>query len=218
MEKTDNVNDMVQKVEEALKLKIKDEFIYGYVDENGVRQYPSILALSKRHDVANVSLHRWSKKENWQEEKNRVQTEYELAVERERLEQMKKHGKNLDDRTINLAMGMLSDAARRITEDQDTRRNLQEIYAMPRGMQREQLLDDFFEQHKQKKILSTNDMRMIAGVVSEAQKIGKLALGQAQEISKVSAHVSAPESLREIIEELDELAATKSSAAKHTLQ
>lgn len=218
MEKTDNVNDMVQKVEEALKLKIKDEFIYGYVDENGVRQYPSILALSKRHDVANVSLHRWSKKENWQEEKNRVQTEYELAVERERLEQMKKHGKNLDDRTINLAMGMLSDAARRITEDQDTRRNLQEIYAMPRGMQRDQLLDDFFEQHKQKKILSTNDMRMIAGVVSEAQKIGKLALGQAQEISKVSAHVSAPESLREIIEELDELAATKSSAAKHTIQ
>lgn len=209
---------MVQKVEEALKLKIKDEFIYGYVDENGVRQYPSILALSKRHDVANVSLHRWSKKENWQEEKNRVQTEYELAVERERLEQMKKHGKNLDDRTINLAMGMLSDAARRITEDQDTRRNLQEIYAMPRGMQRDQLLDDFFEQHKQKKILSTNDMRMIAGVVSEAQKIGKLALGQAQEISKVSAHVSAPESLREIIEELDELAATKSSAAKHTIQ
>jgi len=220
---TDNVGNMVNKIDETLKRKLKDEFVHGYLDENGVRQYPTILALSKRHDVANISLHRWSKKENWQEEKNRVQTEYELAVERERMEVMVKHGKNLDDRSINLAMGMLTDAARRITEDQDTRRQLQNLYELPRetgeqAQQREKLLDDFFEQNKQKKILSPHDMRSIAGIVSEAQKIGKLALGQAQEISKVSAHVSAPESLREIISDLDELAAAKSSTAKHTIQ
>lgn len=223
MKITDNVEDMVNKIDETLRRKLKDEFVHGYVDENGVRQYPTILALSKRHDVANISLHRWSKKENWQEEKNRVQTEYELAVERERMETMVKHGKNLDDRSINLAMGMLSDAARRMTEDQDSRRQLQNLYELPRdtgeqAQQREKFLDDFFEQNKQKKILSPHDMRSIAGIVSEAQKIGKLALGQAQEISKVSAHVSAPESLREIIADLDELAAAKSSTAKHTLQ
>ena len=223
MKITDNVGNMVNKIDETLKRKLKDEFVHGYLDENGVRQYPTILALSKRHDVANISLHRWSKKENWQEEKNRVQTEYELAVERERMEVMVKHGKNLDDRSINLAMGMLTDAARRITEDQDTRRQLQNLYELPRetgeqAQQREKLLDDFFEQNKQKKILSPHDMRSIAGIVSEAQKIGKLALGQAQEISKVSAHVSAPESLREIISDLDELAAAKSSTAKHTIQ
>lgn len=214
---------MVNKIDEALRRKLKDEFVHGYLDEDGVRRYPTISALSKRHDVANISLHRWSNKENWQEEKNRVQTEYELAVERERMEVMVKHGKNLDDRSINLAMGMLSDAARRMTEDQDTRRQLQNLYELPRGtgeqaQQREKLLDDFFDQNKQKKILSPHDMRSIAGIVSEAQKIGKLALGQAQEISKVSAHVSAPESLREIIADLDELAAAKSSTAKHTLQ
>jgi hypothetical protein len=214
---------MVNKIDEALRRKLKDEFVHGYLDEDGVRRYPTISALSKRHDVANISLHRWSNKENWQEEKNRVQTEYELAVERERMETMVKHGKNLDDRSINLAMGMLSDAARRMTEDQDTRRQLQNLYELPRdtgekAQQREKLLDDFFEQNKQKKILSPHDMRSIAGIVSEAQKIGKLALGQAQEISKVSAHVSAPESLREIIADLDELAAAKSSTAKHTIQ
>lgn len=223
MKITDNVGDMVNKIDEALRRKLKDEFVHGYLDEDGVRRYPTISALSKRYDVANISLHRWSNKENWQEEKNRVQTEYELAVERERMEAMVKHGKNLDDRSINLAMGMLSDAARRMTEDQDTRKQLQNLYELPRdtgekAQQREKLLDDFFEQNKQKKILSPHDMRSIAGIVSEAQKIGKLALGQAQEISKVSAHVSAPESLREIIADLDELAAAKSSGAKHTIQ
>ena len=136
---------------------------------------------------------------------------------------MVQHGKNLDDRTINLAMGMLSDAARRMTEDQMTRKKLQEIYDLPRSnvddaTVREKLLDDFFVQKQHKKILSPHDMRAIAGIVSEAQKIGKLALGQAQEISKVSAHVSAPDSLREVIEELDKLAAAKSSTAKHIIQ
>ena len=214
---------MTNKIEEALKLKIKDEFVYGYIDENGVRQYPSIMALSKRHDVAQPSLHRWSKKEDWQSEKNKVQTEYELTIQQERIEQMVQHGRNLDDRTINLAMGMLSDAARRMTEDQMTRKKLQEIYDLPRSnvddaTAREKLLDDFFGQKQHKKILSPHDMRSIAGIVSEAQKIGKLALGQAQEISKVSAHVSAPDSLREVIEELDKLAAAKSSTAKHIIQ
>ena len=188
MKITDNVEDMVNKIDEALRRKLKDEFVHVYMDEKGGRQYPSISALSKRHDVANISLHRWSKKENWQEEKNRVQTEYELAVQRERMELMVQHGRNLDDRAINLALAMMGDVARRMTEDKDD--------------------------HK----LTPYEMTSLAGVVASAQKIGKLALGQAQEISKVSANVTAPESLREIISDLDELAAAKSSAAKHTIQ
>ena len=179
---------MVNKVEEALRRKIKEEFVYGYVDENGVRQYPSIMALSKRHDVANVSLHRWSKKELWQEEKNKVQTEYELAVQRERMGLMVQHGRNLDDRSINLAMALLGDVARRMSDDQDERD------------------------------LSPHEMTSLANVVANAQKIGKLALGQAQEISKVSANVSTPDSLRQVIADLDELAAAKSSTARHIIQ
>ena len=53
----DNGEDMTNKIDEALKLKIKDEFVHGFVDENGVRQYPTVQALSKRHDVAYSSSH-----------------------------------------------------------------------------------------------------------------------------------------------------------------
>ena len=90
---------MSNKLEEALKRTIKDEFVHGFMDENGTRQYPTIMALAKRHDITNVTLHRHSKKEDWQSEKNKVQSEYEEAVARERLEKMVKNGAVLDDRS-----------------------------------------------------------------------------------------------------------------------
>ena len=58
--------------------------------------------------------------------------------------------------------------------------------------------------------LSSNDLSQLSNVVSNAQKIGKLALGQAQEISKVSADVSNPEAFQSIMEQLDGLAAARS--------
>tara|TARA_R110000803_G_scaffold101593_1_gene169530 strand:+ start:73 stop:720 length:648 start_codon:yes stop_codon:yes gene_type:complete len=212
---SDNGDGMTNKIDEALKRQMKDEFVHGYVDENGVRQYPTIVALSKRHDVANVSLHRRSKSEDWQKEKNRVQTEYEDAITQDRMRKMITHGSNLDDRSINLALVMLGDAARRITEDQVNRLELKEILKKNDSPARNEELKDFFLVSK---VLTPHEINTISSMVSNAQKIGKLALGQAQEISKVSANVTAPDSLREVIEQLEELATQKSSGARHTIQ
>lgn len=206
---------MVNKIDESLKLKIKDEFVHGFMDDQGIRQYPSIMALAKRHDVANVSLHRWSKKELWQEEKNRVQSELETAIARERMESMVESNKKLDDSAITLALAMMTDAGRRIQEDIANRKEYDQILQIENESLKNKKIFDF---KKAKHILSPHDMTSLANVIGNAQKIGKLALGQAQEISKVSANVTAPDSLRSVIEELDELAARKSSTAKHIIQ
>lgn len=206
---------MVNKIDETLKLKLKDEFVHGYLDDAGIRQYPSIIALSKRHDVANVSLHRWSKKELWQEEKNKVQSELETAVARERMTSMVESNKKLDDSAITLALAMMTDAGRRIQEDIANRREYQKILQIDNESLKNK---EIFNFKKAKQILSPHDMTSLANVIGNAQKIGKLALGQAQEISKVSANVTAPDSLRSVIEELDELASRKSSTAKHIIQ
>lgn len=206
---------MVNKIDETLKLKLKDEFVHGYLDDAGIRQYPSIIALSKRHDVANVSLHRWSKKEMWQDEKNRVQSELETAIARERMEGMVESNKKLDDSAITLALAMMTDAGRRIQEDIANRREYEKILQIDNESLKNK---EIFNFKKAKQILSPHDMTSLANVIGNAQKIGKLALGQAQEISKVSANVTAPDSLRSVIEELDELASRKSSTAKHIIQ
>jgi sorbitol-specific phosphotransferase system component IIA len=66
--------------------------------------------------------------------------------------------------------------------------------------------------------LSAAELRELSHVTGNAQKIGKLALGEAQEISKVSADVTAPESYIALVEELDRLAERKASLGKHTIQ
>lgn len=215
MKISDNGEHMTNKIDEDTKRKIKDEFIHGYVDGEGVRQYPTILALSKRYDVANVSLHRRSKSEDWQSEKNKVQTEYENAVAKERMAKMLAYGSRLDDNAINLALGIMGDAGRRISEDIQNRERLKQLSDLPEGADKEQQLNKFFLTTK---ILTTHDINSLGHAVASAQKVGKLALGQAQEISKVSANVELPKSLREVLEQLDELADQKSSGAQHTLQ
>lgn len=206
---------MTNKIDDGLKLKIKDEFIHGFVDEDGVRRYPSIKALADRHDVAYVSLHRRSSSEDWQSQKNRVQTEYENAVAQRRMMQMVEFGEKLDDAAINIALEMIEDASRRFAEDQQNRELLENISEIDVDEDREIALAKF---RITAKILRPHDVTSISNTVGNAQKIGKLALGQAQEISKVSANVTTPESLREVIEELDELARAKSSGAQHTIQ
>ena len=67
-------------------------------------------------------------------------------------------------------------------------------------------------------IHSSSELRELSPVAANAQKIGKLALGEAQEISKVSADVNAPESFRTVMERLDEVAAEFSSHDSITLQ
>jgi hypothetical protein len=66
--------------------------------------------------------------------------------------------------------------------------------------------------------LQTETLRELSQIAINAQKIGKLALGQAQEISKVSADISSPEAFREVMEQLDEIAEARSSRYKHTVQ
>ena len=206
---------MSNKLEEALKRTIKDEFVHGFMDENGVRQYPTIMALAKRHDIPNVTLHRHSKKEDWQSEKNRVQTEYENAVAKERMAKMLAYGSRLDDNAINLALGIMGDAGRRISEDLQNRETLKQLSLLPEGSEKEQQISNFFLTTK---ILTTHDINSLGHAIANAQKVGKLALGQAQEISKVSANVELPKSLREVLDQLDELAEQKASGAQHTLQ
>ena len=65
------------------------------------------------------------------------------AVARERLEKMVKNGAVLDDRSINLAFGMMGDVARRLTEDQENRDKLRRIVDVPDGPDRDEQLKKF---------------------------------------------------------------------------
>tara|TARA_B100001248_G_C27389606_1_gene461580 strand:+ start:591 stop:1151 length:561 start_codon:yes stop_codon:yes gene_type:complete len=186
---------MPKKITQELETTIRDEFIHGITNAKGERQYPSLDMLVKRHDVARATLFRRADKEGWQQEKNRIHTEVEQKLDAERLEKMLTQGKVLDDRALTIAQGMLRKVASR----------------MQRGFDDE-------EQNPKHGGLEVETIRELSQIAINAQRIGKLALGQAQEISKVSADISNPEAFREVMEQLDEIAEARSSRHKHTLQ
>jgi len=180
---------MSEKLTDELKQVIRDEFVHGYTDAQGIRRYPTIDALVVRHGVARATLYKASNDNDWQGEKNRYQTELTVKLDEERMQRMVSDAKRLDDTSIQIAQAMLGKVGRRLQK----------------SMEAEQRGEDMMA-------LTSSDLHQLSSVASNAQKIGKLALGQAQEISKVSADVSNPEAFKSVMEQLDELAAARSQA------
>ena len=195
MKKTDSENAESGKLNEALKEAIRLEFVHGITDEDGVLQYPSVNALSQKYPVSVTTLYRYANKEDWQGQKNQVQTEADQAVRAQRLKEYVEHSNRLDDNALRLAQSLMSKVARKMRDDEVQLQADPDYEGMPAGV-----------------------LDRLASVVSQAQKIGKLALGEAQEISKVSANVAAPQSFREIMDELDAVALAKSQGGNHTIQ
>ena len=188
---------MSKKFTEALKKIIKSEFIEGFIDDNGVRVYSSVEALAKRHDVSRATIYRYSnpQKEDRQKLKNNFQTQVDKEIEANRLRDLSENAKTLDKNSLNIAQALLQRVGRKIAKSiEDERENPQ--YGG----------------------ITASELRELSQVAANAQKIGKLALGEAQEISKVSADVGEPDSYRNLIRHLEGLANEKASLGKHTIQ
>lgn len=177
---------MPQKITDELEMLIRDEFVHGYVDTDGQRKYPTIDHLVKRHDVARNPLYARSKEGNWQSQKNLYQTELQARIDKERLEKMVEDSKRLDESCIQIAQAMLVTVGRKIQKSIEQERQ-DPNYAG----------------------IDVSALNQLSVVTVNAQRIGKLAMGQAQEISKVAADVSNPEAFHAIMDQLDELAATR---------
>lgn len=180
---------------EDLKMLIKAEFIEGYLDEEGVRRFPTIDFLVKRHKVARATIYRHHSKENWQSQKDVFHTKWKAEMEEVRLNELVAEGKKLDKNSLQIAQAMLGQVARKIQQS---------------------VIDE--NNDPENRGLSPQALNALSQTAATAQKIGKLALGEAQEISKVSADVSNPEAFRDVMEQLDQLANARSSSYRQTLQ
>ena len=188
---------MNRKLTEALKIAIRDEYVHGYADENGVRQYPTFITLAKTYNVSKATLSRRSTREDWQGQKNKVQTEIQITLDEDRITKMVADSKMLDDTAIKIAQAMLLRVGHKLQRAQTDEK-------VPKGI-------PFVES------LSIQDLLAASNVAQNAQKLGKLALGQAQEISKVSADVSNPEAFSRVMEQLDELANARTQGSSKSL-
>jgi len=191
---------MSQKLTEDLKIAIRDEFVHGFTNEQGVRTYPTIDALVKKHGVSRSTLYSYSSDENWQSQKNTVQTKIQESLDEERINRMVSDSKRLDDTAIQIAQAMLGRVGQKLQRAQQDER-----------VDPNEPVKPFIE------AMTIQELQAASHVAQNAQKLGKLALGEAQEISKVSADVSNPEAFHRVMEQLDELANARSQGGSKPL-
>jgi hypothetical protein len=191
---------MSEKLTEHLKIAIRDEFVHGFTDEQGTRQYPTIEALVKKHNVSRSTLYSYSSDENWQSQKNKVQTEIQTSIDDNRIKRIVSDSKRLDDTAIQIAQAMLARVGQKLQRAQQDEK-----------VDPTKPVKPFVE------AMTIQELQAASHVAQNAQKLGKLALGEAQEISKVSADVSNPEAFHRVMEQLDELANARSQGGSKPL-
>lgn len=173
-------------IPEETTQKAREEFVHGYLDENGERVFPSLASLASRHSVSQSAIYEKAKRDDWQGQKNRYQSELQARVDQDRMTRMVEDARRLDESCIQISQAMLGSVGRKLQK----------------SIEQERMDPEYIG-------IDASTLNQLSVVTANAQKIGKLALGQAQEIQQVAADVSNPEAFREIMEQLDELASSR---------
>lgn len=169
------------KLTEELATLIRTEFVQGMEMESGERIPYTLNELMKKHNVAQTTLYRRARKENWKMQKDQFFSKLENQLDEQRLEALGKESKRFDDKSIKIANELLESVALIL------KRNSHSLELRTRGYPPSQLLS-------------------LANTALTAQKLAKLALGEPQSTLKLNAEITDSDAFRSVMELLDTVA------------
>jgi hypothetical protein len=141
------------KLTETIKAKIRNDFVQG-TGEGYDKLFPTLDDLIAKYKVAQSTLYRTARDEKWKVQKDQFRAEFQRKLDDERIKKLSSESIKIDNTTISLAKGLFTTVGIMIQENS---------VAMQNG----------------KKSLKANDITSLANAVSIAQRITKLALGEA---------------------------------------
>ena len=168
---------MPNKLTDERAQQILLEFLEGEQQPDGSRTTISLEALWKKHDVARATLYRRAEKEDWQTQRVNFISQAREQIKRNRASELVQEAGKLDKASLRISQAFLGRVANKLMQDQAV----------------EEAGGD---------VLSPEHLRALSAAALNAQKIGKLALGEASEIRQVNADVNAPESFKRALEYL----------------
>ena len=180
------------KLTEELASFIRTEFVQGMEMESGERISYSLNELMKKHNVAQTTLYRRARKENWKMQKEQFLAKLENQLDEQRVQILAKESKRFDDKSIKIANELMESVALII------KRNSASMELRTRGYPPSQLLS-------------------LANTALTAQKLAKLALGEAQENIKLNAEITESDAFRDVMELLDSVADQRRESSSNPL-
>ena len=185
---------MPQKLTRSLAQKIMLEYCEGELQDDGSRVTISLEKLIKKHDVAKATLYRRASKEGWSDRRTQFLARTRETIQANRIKDMAAEAGKLDRASLRIAQGFLGRVASQL-------------------MRAQQIEDAGGESQ-----FTPEQLRSLSAAAMNAQKIGKLALGEANEIQKVNADVTVPDSFRRVMSDLHELRAARAETFSKTVQ
>jgi len=173
------------KLTKQLAEKIRIEFVQGIDLGSTERKYQTIDALAIKNKVARSTLYKWSQKENWKHQQERFHDQFMQKLDAERQKVLVQESINLDDNALTMAKFMFNEIGILFQENLTKRQQ-----GAP--------------------TMTTQMLNQIAQASLQAQKLGKLALGESTENMKLNAEVTDTDAFREAMELLDSVARAKS--------
>ena len=170
----------------ALAEKIRNKYVQG-LDTEGDRKYFSIDALAIEYGIAKSTLYKWAQKESWKSQQERFHQEYLQKLDQQRQEQLVEESKNFDSTGLKIAKILMNEVGMLLNE------NNQRRTANPNDQ------DKFTPQMVQQ----------LGNAALQAQKLGKLALGESTENMKLNAEIKDTTAFNEAMELLDQIGRAK---------
>lgn len=177
------------KLTDSKKLKIRNDFVQG-IEKDNQRTYPTLDELIKKYKVAQSTVYRTARKDNWKLQKEQFQANLAEELDKERKKDLIKRSKSNDDNSLNIANG---------------------LYVM---------IGQIMTQHNQdmqsgKKSLPPTQINALANAALSAQRLAKIALGEVTE--NINATITENnDSFRRAMELLDEVEESRSRSVQST--
>ena len=187
-----------KKISQEKKTMVLNEFIEGYVNDGGERVFPSYTDLAKRHGLHHNTIYGWSKKEDWQTQKNEFDKRYTEEKREARIRGMIEASEQFDERCLQSANAVISRVMRRLQT--------------ARATEQAKLADGEVVE-----LIKSSELQAMSATLMNAQRVGKLALGEAQEIQKVTADGTIPESFVELCRFVEEVGQRKAEEGNHVI-
>tara|TARA_Y100000114_G_C11734588_1_gene315450 strand:- start:500 stop:1066 length:567 start_codon:yes stop_codon:yes gene_type:complete len=175
----------IRKVTKDIAEQIRNKYVQGIETSTGERKYFTIEALAIEFRVAKSTLYKYAQKEEWKQQQERFQREYLQKLDAERQDFLVEESKQFDSNALRIAKILMNEVGLAINENNQKRINNAGETFTPIMLQQ------------------------LANASLQAQKLGKLALGETTENLKLNAEISETDAFREAMELLDTVAESR---------
>lgn len=171
------VKKTFNKLTAELKEELRNKFVQGIEDNTGGRKLFSLDQLAADYNVSLSTLYKHAQKDSWKEQQKNFQQEFLVELDAKRRKELAQESVTFDRTSLNIAKSLMGLVGKGIAQNA-----------------------------KQDVEIKPQNIVALSHAASNAQRVAKLALGEATENMNLDADVKQSQAFREALSILDEVA------------